>query len=154
MHTHAFKARGRTQIPWSWNYRHCESSDMELGTGLGTFAKAILTVSHLSPQPQIGLLPHTLANFFIGLLTQQVLTCSINQVFETSSRDGPWKVSLWMSGFEKLAYLPGLQLKQPSKRNYGRGNNLELSVLLYKIEYFGWLGQGEWGGYNSQRDTI
>lgn len=67
---------------------------MELGTGLGTFAKAILTVSHLSPQPQIGLLPHTLANFFIGLLTQQVLTCSINQVFETSSRDGPWKVSL------------------------------------------------------------
>lgn len=46
-----------------------------------------------------------------------------------------------MSGFEKLVYLPGLQLKQPSKRNYGRGNNLELSVLLYKIENFGWLGQ-------------
>lgn len=46
-----------------------------------------------------------------------------------------------MSGFEKLVYLPGLQLKQPNKRNYGRGNNLELSVLLYKIENFGWLGQ-------------
>lgn len=63
------EARGRTQIPWSWNYRHCESSDMELGTGLGTSAKAILTVSHLSPQLQTGLLPHTLANFFIGLFS-------------------------------------------------------------------------------------
>lgn len=53
-----------------------------------------------------------------------------------------------MSGFEKLVYLPGLQLKQPSKRNYRRGNNLELSVLLYKIENFGWLGQ------ENEEDTI